>query len=180
MTCCGQQALSLLACLLVGPGHRVLVEAPTYPGALEAFRESAPVLRPLTAGLEGFASAAREHRPVLAYVIASFHNPTGSVLPALERRRLARAAADAEVPLIDDEVLADLAFPGEEPPPPLGAYSSTVISVGSLSATITSAQNWPCTCPSGMSRRSGAGRPCGYVCRAGMAIPSRNRPCATA
>lgn len=132
----GQQALSLLARLFVSPGHRVLVEAPTYPGALEAFRESAAVLRPLTAGLADLASAAREHRPVLAYVIASFHNPTGAVLPALERRRLARAAADAEVPLIDDEVLSDLAFPGKDPPPPLGAYGSTVISVGSLSKVV--------------------------------------------
>lgn len=132
----GQQALSLLARLLVSPGDRVLVEAPTYPGALEAFRESAAVLRPMTAGLGSFESAARQHRPVLGYVIASFHNPTGAVLPALERRRLERAASDAGLPLIDDEVLADLAFPGQEPPPPLAAYGSTVISIGSLSKVV--------------------------------------------
>jgi RimJ/RimL family protein N-acetyltransferase len=67
----GQQALSLLARLLVRPGDRVLVEAPTYPGALEALREAAATARPLPVGLDGFASAAAAHRPVLAYVISS-------------------------------------------------------------------------------------------------------------
>jgi len=132
----GQQALSLLGRLLISPGDRVLVEAPTYPGALEAFRESAAVLRPLPAGLGGFESAVPEHRPVLGYVIASYHNPTGAVLQALQRQRLAAAAAEAGVPLIDDEVLADLGFPGEERPPPLAAYGSAVISVGSLSKVV--------------------------------------------
>jgi DNA-binding transcriptional MocR family regulator len=74
----GQQALSLLARALVGPGDRVLVEAPTYPGALEAFREEAAGLRALPVGLTGFAAGLVKHRPALAYVIATFHNPTGA------------------------------------------------------------------------------------------------------
>lgn len=69
-------------------------------------------------------------------MIASFHNPTGAVLPAAEGRRLATAAAGAGMALIDDEVLADLAFPGAEPPLPLGAYGGAVISVGSLSKVV--------------------------------------------
>jgi DNA-binding transcriptional MocR family regulator len=131
-----QQALSLLARAFIRPGSRVLVEAPTYPGALEAFREEAAVLRPLPVGLDGFEAAAREHGPALGYVISTFHNPTGAVLPALARRRLAEAAAAAGVPLVDDEVLSDLAFPGQETPPPLAAYGGTVISVGSLSKIV--------------------------------------------
>jgi DNA-binding transcriptional MocR family regulator len=132
----GQQALSLLARALLRPGDRVLVEAPTYPGALEVFREEAAVLRALPVGLTGFAAAAAEHRPVLAYVIATFHNPTGAVLPALPRRRLAETAAAAGVVLVDDEVLADLGFPGEQVPPPLVAYNDQVITVGSLSKVV--------------------------------------------
>lgn len=132
----GQQALSLLARMLIRPGDRVLTEAPTYPGAIEAFREAAAVLRSLPAGLSNFQNAASDHRPALGYVIASFQNPTGAVLPALARRRLAAAAADAGVPLIDDGVLADLAFPGEEPPLPLAAHDAAVISVGALSKIV--------------------------------------------
>lgn len=132
----GQQALSLLARTLVRPGDRVLVEAPTYPGALEAFRQEAAVLRALPVGLDGFASAVAEHSPVLAYVIATFHNPTGAVLSARSRRRLAEAAAATGVVLVDDEVLTDLGFPGEAVPPPLAAYNDQVITIGSLSKVI--------------------------------------------
>jgi DNA-binding transcriptional MocR family regulator len=101
-----------------------------------AFREEAAVLRTLPVGLTGFAAAAAEHRPALAYVIATFHNPTGAVLPPLPRRRLAQAAAAAGVALIDDEVLTELGFPGEQAPPPLAAYDDQVITIGSLSKVV--------------------------------------------
>ena len=48
---------------------------------------------------------------MFAYVISTFHNPTGFVLPAL-RRRLAETAAAAGVRVVDDEALADFGFPG--------------------------------------------------------------------
>lgn len=129
----GQQALSLLARAFLRPGDRVLVEAPTYPGALEAFREQGAVLRGLPVGLGDLADAVAAHGPALAYVVASFHNPTGAVLPALRRRRLAETE---DVVLIDDEALADLAFPGVELPPPLAAYNDRVITIGSLSKIV--------------------------------------------
>jgi DNA-binding transcriptional MocR family regulator len=75
-----QQALSLLVRALLAPGDRVLVEGPIYPGALEALREQAAMPRTLPVGL-GKLAAAREQQAVLAYVISTFHNPTGSVLP---------------------------------------------------------------------------------------------------
>jgi DNA-binding transcriptional MocR family regulator len=132
----GQQALALLARAYIRPGDRVLAEAPTYPGALEAFREEGAVLRPIPVGLDGFEAAVRQHRPALAYVIPVFQNPTGAVLTSLAGRRLVAAADAAGVPLIDDEVLADLGFPGADPPPPLAAYGDSVFSVGSLSKVV--------------------------------------------
>jgi len=131
-----QQALSLLARAFIAPGDRVLVEAPTYQGALEAFREQAAVLCGMPIGLDGIDQVVRQYRPALAYVISSFHNPTGSVLSPLARQRLADTVASAGVPLIDDEVTADLGFPGEQAPPPLAAYADTVISIGSLSKIV--------------------------------------------
>jgi DNA-binding transcriptional MocR family regulator len=132
----GQQALSMLARALVGAGDRVAVEGPTYPGALEVFREQAAIPHCLPVGLPGLAGAARQRRIALAYVISTFHNPTGAVLPAPDRRELARAASAAGVPLIDDEVMSDLAFPGVAVPPPVAAYADDVISVGSLSKSV--------------------------------------------
>ncbi|MEU7215950.1 PLP-dependent aminotransferase family protein [Nocardia iowensis] len=132
----GQQALSLLARGLLQPGDHVLMESPSSPPALEAFRAEAAVVQGLPPGLPGFAAAVREHRPALAYVIPTFQNPTGSVLAPLARRRLAETAAAAGVPLVEDEVLAELGFPGFSTPPPLAAHSAAVITVGSLSKTV--------------------------------------------
>jgi DNA-binding transcriptional MocR family regulator len=127
----GQHALSLLARALLQPGDRVLVEAPTYPGALEAFREAAAITRTAPPGLGAVTPAA------LAYVVATYQNPTGAVLSALARRTLVESARRAGVPLIDDEVLTDLGFPGTDPPPPpLAAYDESVISIGSLSKIV--------------------------------------------
>ena len=131
-----QQALSLLARALLAPGDRVLVEGPTYPGALEAFREQAAIPCALPPGLSGLPAAAREQRAVLAYAVSTFHNPTGAVLPPLARQALVQGAEAAGVPLVDDEVLSDLAFPGTRVPPPLAAYADTVIGVGSLSKSV--------------------------------------------
>lgn len=91
------------------------------------------MLRGLPVGLEGFEAAVRERRPALAYVIPTYHNPTGSVMSPLARERLARTIG---VPLIEDEVPADLGFPGTTRPRPLAAFSDSVISVGSLSKSV--------------------------------------------
>ncbi|MFJ8668013.1 PLP-dependent aminotransferase family protein [Streptomyces sp. NPDC093600] len=135
-----QQALSLLTRLLVAPGDGVLVEAPTYPGALDLFREAAAVPYPVAVGPDGVdvAEAIRlmeRHRPALAYVVPRFQNPTGSVLPQLPGRRLVEAANALGVPLVDDEVLADLAFEPGRAPLPLSSFGE-VVGVGSLSKVV--------------------------------------------
>ncbi|WP_459957153.1 aminotransferase-like domain-containing protein [Nocardia sp. IFM 10818] len=126
----GQQALSLIAHAYLRPGDRLLVETPTYPGSLETFRDAAAIPAPAPIGLGKIPPAP------LAYVIATHHNPTGAILSASHRRALVESAAAAGTPLIDDEVLAELSFPGIDTPPPLAAYSDEVISVGSLSKII--------------------------------------------
>jgi DNA-binding transcriptional MocR family regulator len=135
-----QQALSLVTRLLVAPGDGVLVEAPTYPGALDLFREAAAVVHPVAVGPDGAdvaeaVSVMARHRPALAYVVPRFHNPTGSILPPLAGRRLVEAANDNGVPLVDDEVLTDLAFEPDTPSPSLSSYGD-VIAVGSLSKVV--------------------------------------------
>ncbi|MGV9382681.1 aminotransferase-like domain-containing protein [Nonomuraea sp. NPDC003707] len=125
-----QQALTLLTGLLVAPGDTVLTEAPTYPGALEVFRHAAAVVRP------GTAEDLRE-RPALAYFVPTSRNPDGAVMDTPARRRLAALAAEHDVPLIDDEVCAELCFTGETPPP-LASFErgEHLITVGSLSKLV--------------------------------------------
>ncbi|MFI7700755.1 PLP-dependent aminotransferase family protein [Nonomuraea sp. NPDC049480] len=125
-----QQALTLLAGLLVAPGDTVLTESPTYPGALEVFRHASAVIKP------GTPEQLRE-RPTLAYFVPTARNPDGAVMPDSGRRRLAALAAEHDVLLIDDEVCAELCFSGETPPP-VAAFGrgEQVVTVGSMSKLV--------------------------------------------
>ncbi|MEU8249523.1 PLP-dependent aminotransferase family protein [Nonomuraea sp. NPDC048916] len=131
-----QQALTLLAGALIRPGDTVLTESPTYPGALEAFRHAAAAVRPVSMEPRALAASMRE-RPALVYTVPTARNPTGSIMDAATRRRLAALAGEHDVPLIDDEVCAELCFTGETPPP-VAAYTTgeQVITVGSLSKLV--------------------------------------------
>ncbi|MGW0803182.1 aminotransferase-like domain-containing protein [Nonomuraea sp. NPDC002799] len=122
-----QQALTLLTGLLVTPGDTVLTETPTYSGALEVFRHAAAVLRPVEL----------RERPALAYFVPTLRNPDGVIMDDASRRRLAALAAAHDVPLIDDEVRAELCFSGGTPAP-LAAFgrSEQVITIGSLSKLV--------------------------------------------
>ncbi|UVS78160.1 PLP-dependent aminotransferase family protein [Actinokineospora sp. UTMC 2448] len=132
-----QQALSLIASALVAPGDRVVVEAPTYPGALEVFRDAAAVLRPVPTTMDGLDVGALVRalgeRPALAYLVPTNHNPTGTSVSDLARRRIAAAAAGTVI--VEDEALADLGF--TEPLPAISRYApDRVLTIGSLAKTV--------------------------------------------
>jgi DNA-binding transcriptional MocR family regulator len=137
----GQQALDLLIRCEVRPGQPVAVEDPTFPGVLDAlYRAGARVIGlPAGAGLDPdrLDHVVRTHRPAMAYLIPSYHNPTGLVMPAGYRRRVARlAAAYPDTLFVDDMTLAELALGDVPPPPPLAALAPgqpNLVSVGSLS-----------------------------------------------
>jgi DNA-binding transcriptional MocR family regulator len=135
-----QQAISLLATLYVQRGDNVIIDNPTYVGALDAFRAAGARLIPVPVErdgvrvdiLRGLLAAAR---PQIVYLMPSFQNPTGAVLGHEQRREVARMAAESGTAVIEDNTLADLALDGEAPPP-LAAHAPSdapVITIGSLS-----------------------------------------------
>ncbi len=135
-----QHALHLLLTLLVGPGDRVLVDAPAYTPTLSAIRtaRARALAVPLTDS--GWDVAAWEAtlaagQPALAVTVADFHNPTGLTMSAEHRASLARACARAGTLLVADETFAELRLDGPAVPPPLGTFDpgATVVTVGSLS-----------------------------------------------
>jgi DNA-binding transcriptional MocR family regulator len=137
----GQQALDLLIRCEVLPGQPVVVEDPTFPGALDAlYRAGARVIGiPAGAGLDPdrLEHVVRTHRPAMVYLIPTHHNPTGLVMPAGHRRRVARlAAAHPDTLFVDDMTLAELPLGDHPAPPPLAALAPrqpNLVSVGSLS-----------------------------------------------
>ena len=128
---------------LARPGDRVLVETPTYPGALDAVRAHGCVPIGVPIGPEGWdlallRAALRDARPRLGYLIPDFQNPTGVRVPAAMRVAAAREARAAGVPLVSDESLAELSIDGGERPPSLaaGAAGRGVLAVGALSKSV--------------------------------------------
>jgi DNA-binding transcriptional MocR family regulator len=134
-----QQAISLLAAYYVSPGSVIALEDPTFPGAVDAFRAadarilSVP-LHAAGAGTDLLAATISQNTVRAVYLMPTFHNPTGAVMPEATRRELARFGRASEVPVIEDNTLAELAL-GCEPPPPLAAYGrdAPIVSIGSLS-----------------------------------------------
>jgi DNA-binding transcriptional MocR family regulator len=133
-----QQAVYLVASQLGGPGSAVLLENPTYIGAIDAFRTTGNRLLPMPVDPEGprveVAGMIAAGAPVrLAYVVPTFHNPTGATMPEERRRDLARAAAEHGFQVVED--LTPDASLGIGTPPPIAAFDpgDRVITIGSLS-----------------------------------------------
>ena len=143
-----QHALNIILRALAGRQDRVLVEHPSYPNALDAIRAAGcrpvPVAFSIDAGSGSHGAgaapawdmaalqAALLQRPRLAYVVPDFHNPTGQLMPDLQRRELVRAAAAAGTVLVVDETLRELNLDGTGTSP-VAAFSPAVVTIGSLS-----------------------------------------------
>jgi DNA-binding transcriptional MocR family regulator len=134
-----QQAIGLAASLFLERGDAVVVENPTYLGAIDIFAAQGARLVPVPAGaagvdVEALRDALVRARPRLIYLMPTYQNPTGSVLSERDRRRVARLAADAGVPIVEDLTLADLSL-GPPPPPPIAAFAGAapVLTIGSMS-----------------------------------------------
>ncbi|MCT7366656.1 GntR family transcriptional regulator [Mycolicibacterium llatzerense] len=134
-------AINLVLATYARPGDRVLIEQPTYHGAISLIAASGarPVPVSMTDDgweLDAVQAAMRQLAPNLAYLIVDNHNPTGLSLPAAGRERLARIISETRTRTIIDETICDIWL--DQPlPPPLASYLESrrdlVITVGSMS-----------------------------------------------
>lgn len=131
-----QQAICIATSCWVRPGETVVVEDPTYPGALSAFAQAGARVVAVPVDHHGVRPDALRDalgsRPSLGYLQPTLHNPTGAVLSASRRRQIAELLSSARVPLVEDMALADLAW--QSPPAPIAALApdASVAVVGSL------------------------------------------------
>ncbi len=114
-----QQGLDLLAKVLIDSGSRVLVETPTYLGALQAFAPMEPDVVGVACDDEGVDIAdlrtkAKDAR--FFYVLPNFQNPTGRSMSEARRAALSAEAKKLGLPLVEDNPYGDLWF---DTPPPL-------------------------------------------------------------
>ena len=139
-----QQALSLLAQVLLDPGDTVVVEEPGYTGALQVFRTAQAALVPVALDADGMDTAALEQalreglRPKLVHTVSNFHNPRGVVLSAERRVHLAALADEYGFWIIEDDPYGELWF-DTPAPAPVAAHSDRVIRLSSGSKTLAPA-----------------------------------------
>lgn len=133
-----QQAIELITAGCLQHGDGVVVEDPAYRGALEAFTQAGCRIRSVPcdgAGMDvsTLGQVAQGGSVRLAYV-QSVHNPTGAVLSAARRRRLAQLAEQKQLVVVEDTSLADTQYQGSYLPP-IAAHgdSERIITVGSMS-----------------------------------------------
>lgn len=112
-----QQALDLIAKLLINPGDRILVEAPTYLGALQAFNVFGAEYVEVPDDNDGlqtdYLEDALRSGPKFMYILPNFQNPGGTTL-SMERRKVLLALADKYgVPIIEDDPYGQLRFEGD-------------------------------------------------------------------
>jgi GntR family transcriptional regulator/MocR family aminotransferase len=133
-----QQGLDLIGRVLLDPGDAVVVEQPTYPGAIQTFGAAQCHVLPLGVGPAGLdvellAPLLDRHRPKLLYCQPTGHNPTGVSLGPGARRDLLALAARHRLPIVEDGFggPADAA----DAPPPLYALDrhGLVLHLGTFS-----------------------------------------------
>ena len=117
LTSGSQQALDLIGKLLINPGDRVLVEAPTYLGALQAFNVYGAEYVSVPSDNDGLRSDLLETSlrlgPKFMYVLPNFQNPGGTTLAEGRRHELVLLADRYGIPIIEDDPYGQLRYEGE-------------------------------------------------------------------
>jgi DNA-binding transcriptional MocR family regulator len=132
-----QQALRLVSTVLLEPGGLVVVEEPTFRGAIETLRAAGARLVPVPSGSDGMDLDALHDvvgrvKPALIFVQTTGNNPTGAVMPESGRARLARIASASGTPVVEDAAVCDALIDGEQASP-LAHYGADVVTIGSAS-----------------------------------------------
>jgi 2-aminoadipate transaminase len=138
-----QQGLDLVAKILIDADSRVLVETPTYLGALQAFAPMEPEVMSVASDDEGvdladlaskIGSGASKAR--FLYVLPNFQNPTGRTMSEARRAALVVKAAELGLPLIEDNPYGDLWFDTPPPAPLTARNPEGCIYMGSFSKVL--------------------------------------------
>ena len=139
-----QQALSLLAQVLLNPDALVIVEDPAYTGALQVFRTAEARIEAVPLDDEGMQTSVLQElleagaRPTVVHTVSNFHNPGSVSLSTARRRHLAELAEQYDFWVVEDDPYGEIWF-HSEPVAPVAAYSDRVIRLSSASKILAPA-----------------------------------------
>ena len=134
-----QQGLDLVAKVLIDAGSRVLVETPTYLGALQAFAPMEPEIVGVGSDGDGVNLAdlaAKANGARFLYVLPNFQNPTGRCMGEAQREALVQQAAALGLPMVEDNPYGDLWFDAPPPAPLTARHPEACIYLGSFSKVL--------------------------------------------
>jgi DNA-binding transcriptional MocR family regulator len=150
------QILGLLPHVLIEPGDTVIVEGPTFLGAVRDFADGGARIVGVPVDGDGMDVAALEatlrdlarrgERVKFIYTIPTFQNPTGTTLTLPRRQRLIDLACAHGVLIVEDDAYADLRFEGALPPPLAALDPEGVLHVGTFSKILAPGvrMGWAC------------------------------------
>ncbi len=144
----GMQGLDLVGKALLDPGGLIAAQAPTYLGALDAWRPRSPRYRPFRPDANAFDAEAALAGAQFAYAVPNFSNPTGRLVGSGTRRALVEAAEATGTWLLEDDPYGALYYDGEPLPrlielaaeragePAPEPYDGPVLYLGTLSKEV--------------------------------------------
>src|SRR5713226_1320994 len=136
------QGIGLAGRLLLSPGDEVVVEVPTYLGAIQVFRALGARVIGVPTDNDGMRVDLLEtvlvrHRPRLIYTQPTFQNPAGIVMSHERRRRLLLLAKRYQTPILEDDPYGEMYFEGKEPQPLMAMdHSGQVLYLSTYSKTL--------------------------------------------
>jgi len=143
-----QQALDLISRIFIDPGDVVLVEAPSYVGALGTFHQYQASVVHVAMDNDGMipdalrdaikTTRAAGHKIKFLYLIPNYQNPTGVLLPADRRTEILDICREEEIFVVEDNPYGLLGFDRPSPNAMRAEDSENVIYLGSFSKTIAS------------------------------------------
>ncbi|MBC8428662.1 MAG: PLP-dependent aminotransferase family protein, partial [FCB group bacterium] len=126
VTSSGQHGLDITGRLFLNPGDTVLLDRPTFAGAIVAFQMQRPVIEGVDieedgSNIDGFRKkieelAKQNRKPKFIYVVPDFQNPTGITMSLEKRLALLQLSRARDIPIVEDSPYRDLRYYGETIP----------------------------------------------------------------
>ncbi len=136
-----QQALDLLAKVLIDPGDVVVTESPAYLGAVQSLELFEPRFEVIPGDEHGMCVELLAERlragvrPKLIYVVPNFHNPSGATMSIDRRRLLGELADEYELLIVEDDPYGAIRFAGEALPP-VASFTDRVVYLSTFSKIV--------------------------------------------